>query len=183
MKKIALWEANHPKTVLIAAMLLLVPALIGFICTGVNYDILSYLPDELESVQGEQVLDETFNTAGISIVITEDMQPKYTVALKNEILEVNGVASVIWVDTLADIGIPANILPDDLKNVFYSADGSKTMMLVRYDPNGEEGSDLKAIAEIKTLLGEKAFMSGLSVIVDDTREIADSQAPLYIAVA
>lgn len=183
MKKIALWEANHPKTVLIAAMLLLVPALIGFICTGVNYDILSYLPDELESVQGEQVLDETFNTAGISIVITEDMQPKYTVALKNEILEVNGVASVIWVDTLADIGIPANILPDVLKNVFYSADGSKTMMLVRYDPNGEEGSDLKAIAEIKTLLGEKAFMSGLSVIVDDTREIADSQAPLYIAVA
>lgn len=183
MRKIALWEAKHPKTVLIFALLLLIPAMIGFICTGVNYDILSYLPDELESVQGEQVLDETFNTAGISIVITEDMQPKYTVALKEEILKVDGVASVIWVDTLADIGIPANMLPDVLKNVFYSSDGSKTMMLVRYDPNAGEGSDLKAIAQIKTLLGEKAFMSGLSVIVDDTREIADSQAPLYIAVA
>ena len=183
MKKIALWEAKHPKTVLLFAMLLLIPALIGFACTGVNYDILSYLPDELESMQGEQVLDETFNTAGISIVITEDMQPKYTLALKNEILKVEGVSSVIWVDTLADIGIPADALPDVLKNIFYSADGTKTMMLVRYDPAGGEGSDLKAIAQIKTLLGENAFMSGLSVIVDDTREICDSQAPLYIAVA
>lgn len=183
MKKIALWEAKHPKTVLLLAVLLLIPALIGFACTGVNYDILSYLPDELEPMQGERVLDETFNTAGISIVITEDMQPKYTLALKNEILKVDGVASVIWVDTLADIGIPADALPDVLKNIFYSADGTKTMMLVRYDPAGGEGSDLKAIAEIKTLLGENAFMSGLSVIVDDTREICDSQAPLYIAVA
>lgn len=183
MKKIALWEAKHPKTVLLLAVLLLIPALIGYVCTGVNYDILSYLPDELESMQGEQVLDDTFNTAGISIVITEDMQPKYTLALKNEILKVDGVASVIWVDTLADIGIPADALPDVLKNIFYSADGTKTMMLVRYDPAGGEGSDLKAIAEIKTLLGENAFMSGLSVIVDDTREICDSQAPLYIAVA
>ena len=111
------------------------------------------------------------------------MQPKYTLALKNEILKVDGVASVIWVDTLADIGIPADALPDVLKNIFYSADGTKTMMLVRYDPAGGGGSDLKAIAEIKTLLGENAFMSGLSVIVDDTREICDSQAPLYIAVA
>ena len=183
MKKIALWEAKHPKTVLLLAVLLLIPALIGYVCTGVNYDILSYLPDELESMQGERVLDETFNTAGISIVRTEDMQPKYTLALKNEILKVDGVASVIWVDTLADIGIPADALPDVLKNVFYSADGTKTMMLVRYDPAGGEGSDLKAIAQIKTLLGENAFMSGLSVIVDDTREICDSQAPLYIAVA
>lgn len=183
MKKIALWEAKHPKTVLLLALLLLIPALIGFVCTGVNYDILSYLPDELESMQGEQVLDETFNTAGISIVITEDMQPKYTLALKNEILKVEGVSSVIWVDTLADIGIPADALPDVLKNIFYSADGTKTMMLVRYDPAGGEGSDLKAIAQIKTLLGENAFMSGLSVIVDDTRDICDSQAPLYIAVA
>lgn len=183
MKKIALWEAKHPKTVLLFALLLLIPALIGFACTGVNYDILSYLPDELESMQGEQVLDETFNTAGISIVITEGMQPKYTLALKNEILKVEGVSSVIWVDTLADIGIPADALPDVLKNIFYSADGTKTMMLVRYDPAGGEGSDLKAIAQIKTLLGENAFMSGLSVIVDDTREICDSQAPLYIAVA
>ncbi len=183
MRKIALWEAKHPKTVLIAALLLLIPALLGFIGTKVNYDILSYLPDELESVQGEQVLDKTFNTAGISIVITENMQPKQTLALKNEILTVDGVSSVIWVDTVADIGIPADILPDVLKNVFYSSDGSETMMLVRYDAGGSADSQLKAIAQIKTLLGRGQFLSGLSVVVDDTREIAETQAPLYIAVA
>ena len=151
--------------------------------TKVNYDILSYLPDELESVQGEQVLDKTFNTAGISIVITENMQPKQTLALKNEILAVDGVSSVIWVDTIADIGIPADILPDVLKNIFYSADGSQTMMLVRYDNTGSDDSQLRAIAQIKTLLGKNQFLSGLTVVVDDTREIAETQAPLYIAVA
>ena len=179
MRKIALWEAKHPKTVIIAALLLLIPAFLGFIGTKVNYDILSYLPDELESVQGEQVLDKTFNTAGISIVITENMQPKQTLALKNEILTVDGVSSVIWVDTIADIGIPADILPDVLKNIFYSADGSQTMMLVRYDNTGSDDSQLKAIAQIKTLLGKNQFLSGLTVVVVDTREIAETQAPLY----
>ena len=183
MRKIALWEAKHPKTVLIAALLLLIPAFLGFFGTKVNYDILSYLPDDLESVQGEQVLDKTFNTAGISIVITENMQPKDTLALKNEILTVDGVSSVIWVDTIADIGIPADILPDTLRDIFYSSDGSQTMMLVRYDNTGPDDSQLKAIAQIKELLGKNRFMSGLSVVVDDTREIAQTQAPLYITVA
>ena len=183
MRKIALWEAKHPKTVLIAALLLLIPAFLGFFGTKVNYDILSYLPDDLESVQGEQVLDKTFNTAGISIVITENMQPKDTLALKNEILTVDGVSSVIWVDTIADIGIPADILPDTLRDIFYSSDGSQTMMLVRYDNTGSDDSQLKAIAQIKELLGKNRFMSGLSVVVDDTREIAQTQAPLYITVA
>ena len=184
MKKIAFWEAKHPKLVLMIALLLVIPAAIGFFCTGVNYDILSYLPDDLESMQGEKVLDETFDTAGISIVITENMSPKQTVALKNEILQVEHVASVIWVDTIADIGIPADILPDVMKDVFYSKDDSKTMMLVRYEKSqGAEGTDLEAIGEIKKLLDEECYLSGISVMVDDTHELADTQAPIYIAIA
>jgi len=184
LRKLALWEARHPKTVLLLALLLIIPAAVGFFCTGVNYDILSYLPEDLESMQGEKVLDETFDTAGISIVITENMSPKETVALKNEILEVPHVASVIWVDTIADIGIPAAILPDMLKDIFYSEDESKTMMLVRYEKSeGEEGADLEAVAQIKTILHEGEYLSGLSVMVDDTHELADTQAPFYIAVA
>ena len=111
------------------------------------------------------------------------MQPKDTLALKNEILTVDGVSSVIWVDTIADIGIPADILPDTLRDIFYSSDGSQTMMLVRYDNTGSDDSQLKAIAQIKELLGKNRFMSGLSVVVDDPREIAQTQAPLYITVA
>lgn len=182
MKKIAYWLACRPKRVFAAALLLLIPALLGFFATGVNYDILSYLPDDLEATEGERVLDETFHTAGISIVITENYQPKQTLALKEDILRVDGVASVIWIDSIADIGIPEEILPDELRNVFYSADGNETMMLVRYEDT-EDSDELKAIAEIKNLLGEGRFMSGLSVIVDDTRELAQTQAPLYIAIA
>ena len=184
MKKIALWEARHPKLVLLIALLLVIPAAIGFFTTGVNYDILSYLPDDLESVQGEELLDKTFGTAGISIVITENLSPKQTVALKNEILEIDHVSSVIWVDTLADIGIPADILPDMIKDVFYSKDDSKTMMLVRFvNDAGSDGDELKAIGEIKELLDDRTFLSGISVMVDDTRELADTQAPIYISVA
>lgn len=183
MRKIALWEAKHPVVVLIIALLLMIPAFLGFISTGINYDILSYLPDELESVQGEQILDKDFNTAGISIVIAENMPSKDVVSLKNEILKINGVSSVIWIDTLADIGIPADILPDLIKDVFYSKDGTKTMMLVRYESDGDEDLELKSIQEIKKLLNKQVFMSGLSVVVDDTRELSENQAVLYIAVA
>ena len=184
MKKIAFWEARHPKLVLLIAFLLVIPAAIGFFSTGVNYDILSYLPEDLESVQGEDILDKSFDTAGISIVITENMSPKQTVALKNKILDIDHVASVIWVDTLADIGIPADILPDIVKDVFYSKDDSKTMMLVRFEnsPDGD-GAELEAIGEIKKLLDGKTFLSGISVMVDDTHELADTQAPIYISIA
>jgi len=184
LRKIALWEAQHPKRVLFYAILLMIPAIIGFFCTGINYDILSYLPDDLESVQGEVILDEVFDTAGISIVITENLSPKQTAALKEKILAVDHVSSVIWVDTIADIGIPASILPDRIQNIFYSDDGSKTMMLVRYEKsdNGEK-EELEAIGEIKNILDSKSFISGLSVIVDDTKYLADTEAPLYVSIA
>jgi len=183
LRRIALWEAQNPKKVLIIALLLLIPAFIGFVFTKVNYDILSYLPDELESVQGEIVLDEVFNDAGTSFIIVEDMPAKYTAALKKQIEKVDGVARVIWVDTLAETDIPADILPDTVKDIFYSEDSSKTMMLVQYTESGSSNQTMESIAEIKELMNGKCFITGLSVIVHDTKVIADTQAPLYISVA
>ena len=95
MRKYALWGAKHPKTVLMTALLLLIPALIGFVCTRVNYDVLSYLPDDLPAVQGEQILDEVFHSAGISIVVAEDAAAKDVAALKQEIEQIEGVSSVM----------------------------------------------------------------------------------------
>ena len=118
MRKLALWEAKHPKTVLIAALVLLIPALIGFVCTRVNYDVLSYLPDDLPAVQGEQILDDVFHSAGISIVVVEDAPAKEAAMLKQEIEQVKGVSSVIWIDTIADISAPADILPDRIREIF-----------------------------------------------------------------
>ena len=183
MRKIALWEAKHPKTVLLVALLLLIPAGIGFLLTRVNYDILSYLPDDLPSVQGERVLDETFHTAGISVVILEDGAPRDAADLKARVAEVHGVKSVIWLDSIADISIPADILPDMIRDIFYSADGTDTMMLVQYDPEATADELMEAVHDIKALLRENEFVSGLSAIVEDTKSLADNQAPIYITIA
>lgn len=183
MRKTALWEAKHPKLVLTVALLLLIPAILGFVMTRVNYDILSYLPDDLEAVQGETVMDKTFNNAGMSIVIVEDSDPKAAAAIKNKIEQVDGVASVIWIDSLADISIPSDILPDMIRDIFYSADGSKTMMLVQYQPSDSPDDAIFAIEKIKTVLTENCFISGLTAIVQDTKELADKQAPIYISIA
>ena len=183
MKKLALWEARHPKTVIIVAVLLLIPAIIGFFCTGVNYDIMSYLPDTFESVQGEQMLDETFNNAGISIIVFDNFEPKYVAAVKDEIEKMSGVTGVIWVDTLADITIPQDILPDVATDIFYSKDGTSTMMLVQYEYKGSSNETLATIKNIKTLLNKQTFISGFSAIIEDTKELTETQAPLYVLIA
>ena len=183
MRKIALWEARHPKTVLLFALLLLIPAALGFLLTRVNYDILSYLPDDLPSVQGERVLDETFHTAGISVVILEDGAARDAADLKARVAAVHGVKSVIWLDSIADISIPAQILPDMIRDIFYSADGTDTMMLVQYDPEATADELMDALRDIKALLRENEFISGLSAIVEDTKALADNQAPIYITIA
>lgn len=182
IQKIAKWEACHPKLVITFAVLLLIPAVIGFLCTGVNYDILSYLPADLESVQGNGVLDKTFHNAGMSIVIVEDMPVKYTTALKEEIAKVEGVSTALWVDDLTG-DMPAEALPDQIREIFYSADGSKTMLLVQYDSASSTDDILQAVKQIKRLCNEKTFISGMTAITEDTKEIADEQAPIYVTVA
>lgn len=183
MRKIASWEVRHPKLVVLIALLLLIPSAIGFLNTKVNYDLFSYLPDDLESVQGEQILDETFHNAGMSIIITDGMSPKDTKALKKKVEQVDIVSQVLWVDSFADISIPSDILPDLVQNVFYSADGEKTMMLVQYDQPGSSDEVLDAIEEIKGLLNKQTFLSGLTVIIEDIREITEHEAILYSLVA
>lgn len=183
IKKLALWESNHPKTVVLIALILVIPSLLGFVFTRVNYDIMSYLPDTLESVQGEQVLDETFKNAGMSMLIVDNMPSKYTAALKEEIGKIDGVAKVLWTDELIDITVPMEILPDIAKEIFYSKDGTKTMMLVQYEEAGSSDKTLDAISEIKKLMNEKVLISGLTAITEDIRDICIKQAPLYVGFA
>ena len=183
MRKLALWEARHPKLIILIALCLLVPSIICFALTKVNYDLMSFLPNTFESVQGEEILDKTFNNAGISIIIFEDFEPKYAAAVKDEIEKLPEVSSVIWVDTLADISIPYDILPDAITDVFYSEDGSSTMMLVQYKYQGSSNETLRAIKQIKSLLNKNTFISGFSAIIEDTKELTETQAPLYVLVA
>ena len=183
MKRIALWEARHPKIVIAIALALVIPSIIGFIMTRVNYDIMSYLPDSVESVQGEEILDKTFNNASMSIIVVEKSDAKYVAALKDEIEKMDAVSSVIWVNSLADISIPQDVLPDALKDIFYSKSSDSTMMLVQYKYAGSSAETMQTIKNIKTLLSKNAFISGVSAIVEDTKELSDKEAPIYIVLA
>ncbi len=183
IKKMALWETKHPKTVVLIALLLVIPSFLGFIFTKVNYDIMSYLPENLESVKGEQELDEKFGLAGMSIVIVEDMPAIYTSELKSEIEKVEGVKSVLWIDEALDVSVPIDILPDVIKDILYSKDETATMMLVQYSEAGSSDKTLDAITNIKKLMSEKVLISGLTAITEDIRAMCLEQAPIYVAFA
>ena len=183
MKKFAKFIAYHPRMITFIAILLLIPSAIGYINTFVNYDILSYLPGELDSVKGENELDETFNSASMSFLVIEDMPSKDIVALKEKIAKVDNVSSVIWVDDIADISIPQEAIPQAVKDIFYSKDGKCTMMLIQYKYQAVTDQTMKAIEDIRGLLNKQCFLSGMGVITKDTRDLADSQAPIFIALA
>lgn len=183
MKRIAKFIAYHPKTITIIAVLLLIPAAIGYINTFVNYDILSYLPGDLDSVKGENELDETFNSASMSFLVIEDMPSKDVAALKEKIAKVDNVSSVIWVNDIADISIPQEVIPQAVKDIFYSKDGKCTMMLIQYKYKAVTDETMKAIEDVRGLLNNQCFLSGMGVIMKDTRDLADSQAPIFIAIA
>lgn len=183
MKHFAKFIAYHPKVIILVALLLLIPAAFGYLNTFVNYDILSYLPEDLDSVQGEKVLDETFNSAAMSFLLVEDMPAKDIVALKDKVAQVDHVTSAMWVDEIADISIPKEALPDVIKKIFYSNDGNCTLILVQYDTKAMSDETMNAISDIKALMNKQCFISGMSVIMKDTCELTDTQAPIFIAIA
>ena len=182
-KKLAKWIAYHPKTVLIVCLILIIPSIIGYFLTGVNYDILSYLPENLESVQGEQILDETFHNSASSFIIVKDTDPKDIQKLEDQIRQVEGVSNVIGATDIADVTIPKEILPEVLTNVFYSQDGSSTLIMVQYKNSGSSQVTMDAIASIRKIMNKNMLLSGLSAITVDTKDLTNSQAPLYVVIA
>ncbi|MCQ2477417.1 MAG: MMPL family transporter [Clostridia bacterium] len=183
INKISRFIAGHPKIILVFASLLLIPAVISYLSTFVNYDIMSYLPDSIESVQAEEILDKEFESAANAFLVVENMKPKDIVALKEKIADVKGVSSVIWVDEIVDISIPQSIYPEAITDIFYSTDGDATLIMIQFSQGSATTSTMDAIKEIKGLLNKQCFLSGMSAIIEDTKELTDSEAPKYIAVA
>lgn len=183
INKISRFIAGHPKTILIVASLLLIPAVFSYLNTFVNYDIMSYLPEEIESVQAEEILDKEFESAANAFLVIEKMKPKDIVAIKEKIAAVEGVSSVIWVDDIVDISIPQTIYPEAVTDIFYSMDGDATLIMIQFSQGSATTSTMDAIKEIKGLLNKQCFLSGMSAIIEDTKELTDSEAPKYIAVA
>lgn len=181
MEKLARTLTRKPKLVALIAVLLLIPSLIGFINTRVNYDILTYLPKDLESSQGMDMLEEPFHMAATSMLIVEDMPSGYSNELINEIKKIDGVSNAIWISNVVGIQIPTDMIPAQYRDMFFS--GNATMMIVQYEKAGASEETMQAIKDVRSLCNEKCFLAGFSVLIEDTKELVDQELPIFIILA
>ena len=167
--------------ILIISILLLIPAGLGYVNTRVNYDVLTYLPEDIETMQGQDILVKDFGTGAFSMFIVDGMEDKEVSALKAKIENVEHVQKVLWYDSLADISMPKSMIPKDVYEVFNSDTG--TMMAIFFDEGTSSDGTMEAIGEIRKLAGKQCFLSGMSAIVTDTKNLAEKETPLYVLIA
>lgn len=181
LKRFARALTRRPKAVLLIAVLALVLCLIGSAATKINYDILTYLPADLDSTKGEQLLEEPFHMAATTMLIVEGMPPAYTNALCQSINEVPGVNQALWVSSIAGIQIPEEFLPEEVRELFFAGDA--TLLVVQYDSPGASEETMDAIEQVRKLCNEKCFLAGFSVVIKDTKDLVDQELPLYVGLA
>ncbi|MFR2124996.1 MAG: efflux RND transporter permease subunit [Dorea sp.] len=167
--------------ILIISILLLIPAGLGYVNTRVNYDVLTYLPEDIETMQGQDILVKDFGTGAFSMFIVDGMEDKKVSALKAKIENVEHVQKVLWYDSLADISMPKSMIPKDVYEVFNSDTG--TMMAIFFDEGTSSDGTMEAIGEIRKLAGKQCFLSGMSAIVTNTKNLAEKETPLYVLIA
>lgn len=167
--------------ILIISILLLIPAGLGYVNTRVNYDVLTYLPEDIETMQGQDILVKDFGTGAFSMFIVDGMEDKEVSALKAKIENVEHVQKVLWYDSLADISMPKSMIPKDVYEVFNSDTG--TMLAIFFDEGTSSDGTMEAIGEIRKLAGKQCFLSGMSAIVTDTKNLAEKETPLYVLIA
>ena len=167
--------------IFILSLLLLIPAGIGYINTRVNYDVLYYLPDDIETMKGQDILVDEFGTGAYSMFVCEGMPNKDVAALKKKMEKVNHVAKVVWYDSFADLSLPVEMLPENIRKVLFAEDS--TMMFIIFDTTTSADETMDAIGDIRKLAGEQCFVSGMSAIVTDTRNLAESEVAVYVLIA
>lgn len=167
--------------ILIVSVLLLIPSIFGFLSTRINYDILSYLPSDIETMKGQDIMLDEFGKGGFSLVMLDGMEDKDVEKVKEKIEKVDHVCDVLWYDTLADVSLPKEVLPDDIYD-FFNTDNS-TMMAVFFDEATSADGSLEAVKEIRSIAGEQCFVSGMSSVVEDIKDLTMQEAPMYVVIA
>ena len=167
--------------ILILSIILLIPAVWGYMNTRINYDVLTYLPEDIETMQGQEIMTNDFGIGAFSMLMVDGMEDKEIVKLKEKVEKVDGVENVLWYDSLADISVPQSVLPSKLYDEYNTEDG--TMMAVFFKDGTSSDETMKAITEIRKITGEQCFLSGMSAIVEDTKELAEKETPLYVLIA
>ena len=167
--------------ILILSIILLIPAVWGYVNTRINYDVLTYLPEDIETMQGQEIMTNDFGIGAFSMRMVDGMEDKEIVKLKEKVEKVDGVENVLWYDSLADISVPQSMLPSKLYDEYNTEDG--TMMAVFFKDGTSSDETMKAITEIRKVTGKQCFLSGMSAIVEDTKELAEKETPLYVLIA
>ena len=167
--------------ILIIAILLLIPATIGMVATRINYDMLNYLPDDMDTVIGQNELMEDFGKGAFSMLVIQNMPEKDVAELKTKLEQVDHVDSVVWYSSVADLSVPMQLLPDKIYNEFNTDDA--TLMAVFFDSATSEDVTMDAIREIRAIAGKQVFVSGMSALVTDLKDLCEKEEPIYVGIA
>ena len=181
MIKFGKWIAKHKVIIVIISLLLLIPSFLGMAATRVNYDILSYLPDSLETVEGQDIMVDEFGMGAFSMVVVEDMDLKDVAALKQKFQDVEHVKDVLWYDSVADLSIPVSMIPNKFKDAFFNGDA--TMMIALFDNTTSSDAAMEAVTDMRKIANEQCFISGMSGVVTDIKNIALEEMPIYVVIA
>lgn len=175
------WIAKHRLTVLLTAVLLLIPSAIGFLHTRVNYDILSYLPDDINTMQGQEILKESFGKGGFSFVITEGMQPREVRETAEQLKSIDHVADVVCYESLTDLRIPKEVLPQKFRDAF--SKGDTEVMAVFFDDTTSADATLNAIDEMRSTVSKNCCISGMSAVTADMKHLTERESVIYAVIA
>ena len=181
MIKFGKWIAKHKVIIVIISMLLLIPSFLGMAATRVNYDILSYLPESLETVEGQDIMVDEFGMGAFSMVVVEDMELKDVAALKEKFQNVEHVKDVLWYDSVADLSIPVSMIPEKFKDGFFNGDA--TMMIALFDDTTSSDAAMEAVSDMRKIANEQCFISGMSGVVTDIKNLALEEMPIYVVIA
>lgn len=181
MVKIGKKIVKYRVVILILGFLLLIPSALGYFKTRVNYDILYYLPDNIETMKGQDILMKDFGKGAFAMEVVEGMNTKEVSDVKKKIEGVDGVAEVIWYDSLADTSLPINMLPDKLKEVFNTDDA--TLMAIFFDDTTSADSTMDAITEIRQITNKQCYLSSMSAVVTDIKALSEKETPVYVLIA
>lgn len=179
--KFGKWVVKCRIPILILAVALLVPSLIGMIMTQINYDMLTYLPGDIDTVVGQDILMDEFGKGAFSFVIIEGMDPKDVSSLREDISHVDHVDTVLWYDDFADVSVPMEILPSKLYDAFNS--GDSTMLAIFFDTSTSSDDTMEAITAIRSIAGKQCFVSGMSAMVTDLKDLCEKEEPIYVGIA
>lgn len=181
MENIAKCIVRHRNKILILAIALLIPSVFGYLNTKINYDILSYLPQDCESMKGQNILDEKYHLASVGIMVTNDLSDQEVVQLEKKMEAVDGVKQVFWRDDVLDISVPKEMFPQEVQQQLYS--GDSTILIVTFDEDTASTRTMDAIQQIKQISNKECYLGGMSAIAQDTKELANSEMRRYIVIA